>query len=275
MTQYGTWVSYSGLARIWLALILLAAAAFAAYAGARLPARSRASGGGAAGQAVPGGPGEPDALRPPTRPHRRALLTCLLVTWVLAIAAFSVGVGLYARQAVRQHLAQAPPADPITPVTLIGVGAIFVIILVSSHQGARARLTGAIIGALAAPMVFELPFDLVVMGRTYPPIPPDPAAYRALFFAPLVLIEITTLGLLALSPLVRLSRAALLGVALMLALFAVWALAGFGYPSSALPITLNVAGKLAAFAAVLGLFLPPLPAARAPGPARATLGGPG
>ncbi len=36
----------------------------------------------------------------------------------------------------------------------------------------------AIIGALAEPLVFELPFDLVVMGRTYPPIPPDATVYR-------------------------------------------------------------------------------------------------
>ena len=45
-------------------------------------------------------------------------------------------------------------------------------------------------------MVFELPFDLIVMARTFPPIPPNPALYRVLFFAPLFAIEITTLALL-------------------------------------------------------------------------------
>jgi hypothetical protein len=51
------------------------------------------------------------------------------------------------------------------------------------------------------------PFDLIVMTRTYPPIPPDPALYRALLSAPLILIEITTLSLLTLSPMVKLARA--------------------------------------------------------------------
>jgi hypothetical protein len=37
MTQYGTWVSYGGAARVGLALVLLAAAGGLAYAGTRLP----------------------------------------------------------------------------------------------------------------------------------------------------------------------------------------------------------------------------------------------
>ncbi len=42
----------------------------------------------------------------------------------------------------------------------------------------------------------------------------------------------------------------------MLAVFAVWALAGFGYPSAPLPFALNVVSKILAFVAALGLFLP-------------------
>ena len=94
------------------------------------------------------------------------------------------------------------------------------------------------------------------MARTYPPIPPHPALYRALFFAPLFLIEITTLSLLTLSPMVKLSRAAFFSFASMLAVFAVWALSGFGYPSAPVPFTLNVVSKLLAFVTVLALFLP-------------------
>jgi hypothetical protein len=70
-------------------------------------------------------------------------------------------------------------------------------------------------------MIFEFPFDLIVMARLYPPIPPDPALYRVLFFAPLFLIEVMTLWLLTLSPMVRLSRATFFWFALMLAVFAV------------------------------------------------------
>jgi hypothetical protein len=42
----------------------------------------------------------------------------------------------------------------------------------------------------------------------------------------------------------------------MLGVFAVWALSGFGYPSAALPTTLNIVSKLLAFAVVLTLFFP-------------------
>ena len=80
--------------------------------------------------------------------------------------------------------------------------------------------------------------------------------YRVLFFAPLFLVEITTLSLLTLSPVVRVSRATFYSLALMLAVFAVWALPGFGYPSSPVPYALNVISKLLAFVTVLTLFLP-------------------
>ena len=110
--------------------------------------------------------------------------------------------------------------------------AVFIIILTRSSPGVGTRLASAAIGAMAAPMIFEFPFDLIVMARTYPPIPPDPALYRALFFVPLFLIEITTLLLLRLSPMVRLTRATFFSFALMLGVFAVWALSGFGYPSA-------------------------------------------
>ena len=140
--------------------------------------------------------------------------------------------------------------------------AVFVIILTRNSPGPGTRLASAAIGAMAAPMIFEFPFDLIVMARTYPPIPPDPALYRALFFVPLFLIEITTLLLLRLSPMVRLRRATFFSFALMLGVFAVWALSGFGYPSAPAPITFNVVSKLLAFVTVLTLFLPQRP----PGP---------
>ena len=62
---------------------------------------------------------------------------------------------------------------------------------------------------------------------------------------------------------VRLTRATFFSLALMLGVFAVWALSGFGYPSASLPTALNVASKILAFAAALTLFLPQRPA---PGP---------
>jgi len=181
----------------------------------------------------------------------------MLVAWLIAIAAFLVCLALYAVHAEREHLFPAPPADPITPVTVIGLGIVwFTIALVHNTRGWRIALGSAVIGAVAAPMIFEFPFDLIVMGRTYPPIPPDPAAYRALFFVPLLLVEVTTVALLTLSPVVRVSRATFWCFAAMLAVFAGWSLIGFGYPSSPGPFALNVASKVLAFLTALSMFMP-------------------
>jgi hypothetical protein len=58
----------------------------------------------------------------------------------------------------------------------------------------------------------------------------------------------------------------------MLGVFAVWALAGFGYPSAPLPLTLNIVSKLLAFATVLTLFFPQRPPAPATTPDRSATG---
>jgi hypothetical protein len=235
MTQYGTWVSYGGDARTALCLGLIGGSGVVAYAGTRL-----------------------------RRPHgtswpgKRAA-TFMVVGWVLAIAAFLTGLGFYAAKEVHDFPGMPPLTDHILPVTLTAALLTIGIILVGSDVPPRTRLTGAVIAAMAAPMVFELPFDLVVLGRTYPPLPPDPALYRAVFFVPLFLLEVSTIALLLLTPMVRLTRATFYGFALMLAVFAIWAATvGFSYPSTAAPITLNIVGKLLAFATTLTLFFPSL-----------------
>jgi hypothetical protein len=248
VVHYGTWFTYAGTARIGLAAVLLAVAAGIALAGIRLP-MYRTGRRSHAGRPSPAG-------RPSRTGPARSLAVGLFVTLLFAIVAFAVGLSLYVEQLRRLHLLQAPPTDPIAPVTVIAVMITFIVIFVASPHRFSTRLLSAAVGAMAGPMIFELPFDLIVMTRTYPPVPPDPALYRAYFFAPLILIEITSLSLLALSPMARLSRSALVSFALMLAVFAIWAMAGFGYPSSPLPITLNVISKILAFVTVLTLFLP-------------------
>jgi hypothetical protein len=54
----------------------------------------------------------------------------------------------------------------------------------------------------------------------------------------------------------QLSRTALLGLALMLLVFAVWALAGFGYPSAPVPFAMNGVSKILAFVTAVSLFFP-------------------
>jgi hypothetical protein len=231
MPQYGTWFSYSGSAKLILAVVLLAAAAAAAFAGARLPLPAR----------LPRPSGDTTTL--------------MVVAWALSIVAFLACVGIYGKQAHQEHLA-GRPADNIFPITLIAAGLTFFVIAVTGKPGGKTAVISGAVAAIAAPMVFELPFDLIVMARTYPPIPPNPALYRVVFFAPLFLIDITTLALLTWSPMVRLTRATFFAFALMLAGFAVWALDGFEYPATPVPYALNVVSKLLAFATILTLFLP-------------------
>ena len=244
VTQSGTWVSYAGTARIVLALVLVAAAVGVAYAGARLRLPFR-----------------------PSQPGRNAKIF-ILVTWVLTIVAFLVCLTIYAKQARQEHLLHAVPANNVAPVTAICVVAIFfAVLLIGRSQSQGVMLASAAIAALAAPMIFEFPFDLIVMARTYPPLPPDPALYRVLFFAPLFLVEFTTLSLLTLCPMVKLTRATFFSFALMLTVFAVWALFGFAFPSAPAPYALNVLSKILAFVVTLSLFLPQRAPASTSGPA--------
>jgi hypothetical protein len=141
-------------------------------------------------------------------------------------------------------------------VTLTAAVILFVVVFIATPHGLWVRLSSGVIAAMAAPMIFELPFDLIVMTRTYLSVPPDLAFHRALFFVPLFLVELTTLALLTMSPMVKLSRAACCCLALMLLVFAVWALAGFGYPSAPFPIAMNVVSKILAFVTSLSLFFP-------------------
>jgi hypothetical protein len=233
MTQYGTWVSYSGNARLVLAIILLVCAA------------------GLIGAGI--------ALRRPVRlPRPGSTLTVLmLAAWGLTGVAFLACLGAYAAQLGHEHLAKRPPADPIALWTLTSaVALILVVCLAASPHGRRVRVASGAIGAIAAAAIFELPFDLIIWTRIYPPVPPNPELYRALFFVPLVLVELTTLSLLSMTPMVRLSRTTCCCLALMLLVFAAWALAGFGYPSSTVPLALNVVSKILAFVTALSLFLP-------------------
>jgi hypothetical protein len=115
-------------------------------------------------------------------------------------------------------------------------------------------LLSAFVGAAAAPFIFELPFDLIIMARTHPVI--DPGVYRLLLFGTLILVDITTLALLWLSPALRLRRSTLWCLAAMVAVFAGWSLLGFGYPNAAGPIAMNALSKVIALGAAVTLFLP-------------------
>jgi hypothetical protein len=184
-----SWVSYSGTAEIVLAALLAAAASAVAHAGTRLPLPAR-----------------------PPRPGRTAKIM-ILAAWAFAIAALLACVAVYLAQVAREGLAHTPRPDPITPVTLTGVAVVFFVIAVAHKASSwRVALGSAVMGAAAAPMIGELPFDFIIMPRTYPLVDPglDWTGLDWLrLFGTLILVDITTLALLSMSPAVRVQRATL------------------------------------------------------------------
>jgi hypothetical protein len=237
----GGWVPYSGLEAVILAVVLLIIGLVFAYAGFRLKS--------------------PLGVKRPGR----GVAVFMVIIWVLSIPTFYAAyvayivqlVNQYHAGAISQQIAQTAPSNPVTPVTILSAVATFIIIaLISRRSGLKVTLGSAFVGAAAAPMIFELPFDLIVINRTVA-IPPSPILYRLLFFLPLIIIEISTMSLLTLSPLTRVSKYTLWSLAGVFFVFAIWGALGFTYPINPLYTLLNDVSKILCFVTSITLFLKP------------------
>jgi hypothetical protein len=224
------WVSYGDGEAIFLAIVLLVLASGFAYAGKR--------------------------LRTPLQVMRpgRTVAGLMIAIWLLTIYNVLVATTVYGLQ-----VKLAWPgftARPVRVGTFVDAPVTFFVILwLTRRWGWKIALASAIIGTAAAPMIFELPFDLIVMARTNPPIPIYPMLYRQLFFLPLFLAEISTVSLLTLLPSMRVTAHASYAVAAMFVVFAVWAAFGFAFPAEPLPLALNVVSKILCFVAAIMLFV--------------------
>jgi hypothetical protein len=227
----GSWSPYDVASAQTLASILLVAVIALAYGAIRLR--------------------RPIGVQRPGRFVASALvLTFFLSGFSFLSAVFTYGLALYA-----QGRDYTEPPNPITPITAVsGLVSFVVILILTRKHGIWNALLSAAVGTIAAPMIFELPFDLIVAGRTFPP---DPATlYTPLFFLPLFAVGITSFAMLAFSPALKLSRYTLFCLAGMFLVFAVWAINGFGYPLTTVPFVLNAASKILAFITTITLFLP-------------------
>ncbi len=222
MTHAVNWSPYTGSSSYILAGVLLLTTVVLTYVGVRFR------------QGKPGkGPG-------------KFLGALLMSSFVLAILTFLTAITAYGLADVQQGI-HFTSTDPITPVTMTAAIVTFFVILYLTHKsGARTAIGSAIVGTIAAPLIFELPF-------AFPPSPPT--LYTPLFFFPLFLVEILSFALLTLSPAMRLSKSTFFLLAGMFFIFAVWALAGFAYPSTPFPIAMNMLSKIMAFAVAISLFL--------------------
>ncbi len=231
MNVHGGWSPYGGSGSIILAVVLLIVTGVLIFVAMRVQ--------------------RPVAVK---RPGKFSGVLLIMI-WLLSGFTFLVAVIVYVLALYRQIGQFTGPTDPITPVTLTtGVIAFFVIVYLAQRSGPWVAIGSAIVGTIAAPMIFELPFDLIVMWRTYPPAPET--LFTLLFFFPLFLVEISSIAMLALSPVMRLSRYTMFFLAGMFLIFAVWALFGFAYPAAPVPIAFNVIAKILAFAVAVSLFLP-------------------
>lgn len=232
MTHHtGSWSPYAGSSSLILAIVLLIVTGVVLYSAMRLQ--------------------HPITVK---RPGKFVGIS-IVVLWVLSVTMFLVAIIVYVLALYQQVGHVSGPTDPITPVTFLsGIVAFFVIAYTSRASGFWIAVGSAIVGTIAAPMIFELPFDLIVMWHTYPPTPG--VLFTLLFFLPLFLVEILSFVMLALSPLMRLTRVTLFFLAGMFLIFAVWAVFGFAYPAAPFSTAMNVISKLLAFATAISLFIP-------------------
>ena len=191
-----------------------------------------------------------------------AVAGVMIGLWVLSLLMVVVSERVYIIQiteafpALAAHARHAPPARHLNVGTFPDAAVAFLVIAYLTRRfGWRVALASAVVGAAAAPMLFEAPFDLIVMTHSNPVIPPNPALYRALFFLPLFLAELSTVSLLSLVPSFRITRGSLLALAAMFAVFAIWAGLGFAYPNQPLPLVLNIVSKLLCFVAAVLFFV--------------------
>ncbi len=248
------WAPYTGNDAIALTVILLIIGLFIAFLGTRLK-----------------------KPRGTSRPSRTTIVLVVLI-WVLSILAYDVGSSAYGRYAallLKYNLLTIPSwagssaaPNPVGSVTVLSAAAAFVLIaLLTRKLGVKVALLSAFVGAAVGPMIFELPFDLIVFNMTIA-LPPTPTLFRALFFLPLLLIELSTMLLVTFSPAARLSKYTMFSLAAMILVFAAWASIGFPYPSEPLPTLLNDIGKVLSFVVAITLFLgdPAAKGAKSPQP---------
>ena len=129
------------------------------------------------------------------------------------------------------------------------VSTFFYLAYISRHEGFLTALGNGFVGAAAGPMVFEFPFDLIVIPQVKAPM-----TFIIAYFVSLDVAVLLTLSLLLLSRRVSITRYSMYSLGAMFIVFAVWALFGFSYPSTPISFLLNAISKVLGFITVVALF---------------------
>jgi hypothetical protein len=229
--QPAAWLSYGIAGSLLLTIALLVVAGGFAYAGKRLRT--------------------PLKLTRPTG----AAAGFLIAIWLLATYTVIIVWLVYGLQLTQSYPGfVAPQLHRVGTFSIYVPVTFFVILYLTRGWGWKVAFASAVIGTAAAPMIFEFPFDLIIMTRSNPPIPVHPMLYRQLLFLPLFLAEFSTVSLLTLLPSMRVTAYAAYAVAGMFLVFAIWAAFGFAFPTEPLPLVLNIVSKILCFVAAIMLF---------------------
>ena len=122
----------------------------------------------------------------------------------------------------------AASTGPILPITIASAVCTFVYLAYLTRKGGiLSTLGNGFTGAVAGPMVFEFPFDLIVI-----PLLNIGTMGIIIFFGPLFTIIFTTLALVLFSKRTAITKYSLYSLAAMFLVFAVWAVEGLSYPSN-------------------------------------------
>jgi hypothetical protein len=176
---------------------------------------------------------------------RNFLKIIIVIVWILSIL---ILLRIYRILAARTHNTIAP--GPILPITIAAAFAtFFYVVYISRRDGLVGALGNGFIGAMAGPMVFEFPFDWIVI-----PLTKAPAIYVTIFFAPLFAVEFTTFSLLLLSRRISLTKYSLYSLGAMFLVFAAWAVIGFSYPSNPIAFVLNAISKVLSFTTIAAMY---------------------
>jgi hypothetical protein len=182
------------------------------------------------------------------QPGKR-LKIAMITVWALVIL-FIVGVVVFYRIGRTTIGTGQTGIGPIFPITLAcAAGAFIYIAYISRHDGILTALGRAFVCGAAGPMVFEFPFDMIVIPQIK-----TTAALLVAEFVPLDFAVLLTLSLLLLSKRVSITRYSLYALGAMFIVFAVWAWFGFSYPSNPISYVSNALSKVLGFVTIVFLF---------------------
>jgi len=223
------WHAYSGTAALWLSLVLFALGIGLVLLGARATKGARFG--------MPG----------------TAAKVAVVLVWAASII---LVLGLFKQVAVTSGQSSLG-FGPVLPITLASAVCAFVAIAyLTRGEGALAALGNGFAGAVAGPMVFELPFVLIIT-----PVVTTKTPHPLLLFTVFLVVILTTLVLPFFSSRFSVTRYSLYLLGGMVVVFAGWALlTGYAPPSDPASFGLNAVSKVLGFASVVAGFVGSKPA---------------